>query len=151
MGPYHVVYKDHKGGYHKIGAVIDEIILSLADEEEIATNLSFGHYFDNPFTGNIKIKNLRSHAGVVINETDINKIYTFEAKHNFKSKNIHQDIYLVVELPFRNEFSKLTGPVKVYPKIAENLNKRGIEMQSLIEIFDKSNSRILYLSPISYH
>ncbi len=151
MGPYHVIYKFHQGGYHKIGEVIDEIYAPLKDKENIATSLCFGHYFDNPFTGSIKFKDMRSHAGVIINNEDIGMISAIVAKYNFQSKIIPEENYLVVELPFRSQFSKMTGPVKVYPKIVKRLKQKGSEMQNLIEIFDKPNSRILYLSPISEH
>jgi len=148
VGPYLTLYKPHKGGYHKIGKVIDEINMVLVQGEIVSSGLSFGHYFDNPFEGNKKIKDLRSHAGIIINPDDTSKLATLEAQNEFLSKTIPELTYMVVELPFRSEFSKITGPLKVYSKIAKNLKDNDLKMQSLIEIFDKQNSRLLYLSPV---
>jgi len=148
MGPYLTLYQPHKGGYHKIGNIIDDINMVLVQGEIIAPALSFGHYFDNPFEGTKKIKDLRCHAGIIVNPQYSSILPSLEAHNEFLSKTIPEETYMVVELPFRSEFSKITGPLKVYSKIDKHLKKKNLKMQSLIEIFDKQNSRLLYLSPI---
>ncbi len=148
MGPYLTVYQPHKGGYHKIRKVIDEINMVLVQGEIVASGLSFGHYFDNPFEGTTKIKDLSSHTGVIINPNDTSRLTTIKDRNDFLSKSIPEETYIVIELPFRSEFSKITGPLKVYSKIVRHLKDYDLKMQSLIEIFDKQNSRLLYLSPI---
>jgi len=148
MGPYQTVFKPHTGGYHKISVVIDEINEILIHDEKIETGSSFGHYFDNPFEGTTKIRDLRSHAGIILDPRDTAELSALISQYEIHSKMLPQDMYIVVELPFRSEFSKITGPLKVYSKINKYLNKDDRKMQSLIEIFDYQNSILLYLSPI---
>lgn len=148
MGPYQTVYKPHTGAYHKISSVIDEISETLVLDDRLETSLSFGHYFDNPFEGSTKIKDLKSHAGIIIDPSDTAELSALIMQHDFHSEMVPIGTYLVVELPFRSEFSKITGPLKVYSKINKYLNKEDFKMQSLIEIFDYQNSRLLYISPI---
>ncbi len=146
-GEYQVVYRPHKGGYHEIGTVIDDIH-AILEAEQIPAGLSFGQYFDDPFEGDTKIGDLRSHVGVMIEQKDASRVSVLESTHDFKTKIIPQGKYLVAELPFRNELSKVIGPMKVYPKFTERLREMGGEMQFLIEIFDSPNKKLTYLSPI---
>ena len=114
----------------------------------LKTGLSFGHYFDNPFEGTTRIKDLRSHAGFIIDPRDTAELSALIKQSDIQSEMIPQETYMVVELPFRSEFSKITGPLKVYSKINKHLIEDDLLMQSLIEIFDYQNSILLYISPI---
>ena len=148
MGPYLTVYKLHVGGYHKINKIIDEFDKILGQEEKIEAGLSFGHYFDNPFEGTTKIKDLKSHVGVIINSMDTLRLSEIIAHYKIKSEVIPKATYLMVELPFKSEFSKITGPLKVYSSLKKHLNNYNLKMQSLIEIFDYENSVLIYMSPL---
>lgn len=114
-GPFHLIYKEHTGPYHKIAPVIEEVE-HWATEQKIDCSKSFGYYLDNPDI--VEEPRLRSWGGCLIDTTK-DKIPA-ALPEGFKTKDLPEQKYVIATF----EGSPAIGPQKVYPKVYEYIEKR---------------------------
>lgn len=122
---------------------MDKVYQSLL-EDGINPSLGIGIYLDNPKTKDAN--DLRSEVGSIIELNDIEKLD--QSGEKYKIKTIGMSNNAVINFPYKNMFSFMLGPIKVYPILEEYLNKKGIEWteeMSAIEIYDQENEIISYM------
>lgn len=136
----HLIYKEHRGPYHKINNAIKEVE-EWAKLENIKCTITFGEYFDNP--SRIDPERLKSHAGCVVKEKP-----TEDLPAHIHYKHIESKIYLKAEF----EGSPAIGPMKVYPAIQDWLYKNNEqENGAIIETYTiyGDEMKTEYLVPLS--
>ncbi len=139
MGPYKYVYEEYVGDYSKVGPVMTKVYNDLTADGIEATR-GIGIYFDDPKT--VAKEKLRSEVGSIIEEKDYAKLEALGDK--YKIKVLPKDYYLIAEFPFKNQLSIIVGVIKVYPVLAEYLQKNGYAMSEAIEIYEMSVQKITY-------
>jgi hypothetical protein len=142
MGPFTLVYDEHKGDYKGTAKIQDNIYYSLLNDYKIETFHGFGIYYDDPKT--VPTEKLRSIAGCILEKSDYEKIETLKEK-GFKIKKIPKQNSVVVEFPFRNTFSIIAGIMKVYPKIEKYIEENNLTKNEMMEIYDNPSKKIIYL------
>ncbi|MEN7982462.1 MAG: GyrI-like domain-containing protein [Nanoarchaeota archaeon] len=143
VGPFKVVYKTHIGDYSEVGKIQNEIVSSLLDNR-INTTKWFGIYYDNP--QEIEKSGLRSEVGVIIDEKDYSEIMMLKGKYNIK--NIPKSKNVVATFPYRNKYSIMLGVFKVYPKLNKYIEEKNYLPSPIMEIYDSTNQKIIYLFEI---
>ncbi len=144
VGPYMLVYQEHKGDYKKSAEVMDRIYDSLLNDGGIETYKGFGLYYDNPKT--TPTENLRSDVGCILEETDYDAVDHLKEKYSIREYPVTNAV--VVEFPYRNTFSIFAGVMKVYPKLGKYRDLRGYKDVPVMEIYDIPAKRIMYIQEI---
>lgn len=142
-GPFKVVYETHIGDYSKIAKIQNELYNSLMNDG-INTTKGFGIYYDNP--KEVEKERLRSEGGIIIDEENYAKISELKGKYNVK--DIPKTKNVVATFPYRNKYSIMIGIFKVYPKLNEYIEEKDYKQSPVMEIYDSSNNRIVYLFEI---
>lgn len=144
VGPYQLVFKEHKGDYKDSAKVANEIYYTLLNDYKIETFKGFGIYYDDPVE--VKKKDLRSEVGVILEKKDYFKINKIKKK--FKVKRLNRINSVVAELPFKTRASVILGIIKVYPAFKKYMKEKKYKQNYSIEIYDVPNQKITYLIPI---
>ena len=142
MGPFVLVYDEHKGDYKGTAKIQDDIYYSLLNNYKIETFKGFGIYYDDP--KKTPTEKLRSIAGCILEKSDYEKIETLK-EDGFKIKEIVKQNSVVVEFPFKNTFSIIAGIMKVYPKIEKHIEENNLTKNEMMEIYDTPSKKIIYL------
>lgn len=142
MGPYVLVYEDHKGDYKGTREIQDNIYYSLLNNYGIETFKGFGVYYDDP--KKVSKEELKSIAGCILEESHYNSIEKLK-ENNLKVIKTKKQKSVVVEFPFRNMFSSIIGAMKVYPEINKYAKKNGFDQKEIMEIYDIPAKKIIYL------
>ncbi|QZY53781.1 GyrI-like domain-containing protein [Crassaminicella profunda] len=142
MGPYVLVYEDHKGDYKGTRKIQDNIYNILLNEYGIETFKGFGVYYDDP--KKVSKEELRSIAGCILEEADYNNIEKLK-ENNLKVKETSKQQCIVVEFPFKNAFSVFIGIMKVYPEINKFVEKNGLKQKEIMEVYDVLAKKIIYI------
>lgn len=144
VGPYKLVYENHKGAYNGIKEVQDKIYYSLQNDK-INTTKGFGIYYDNP--NEVPVEKLRSIGGCIVEINDYNHLKSSKNKYLIKDYYYPKNIY--TEFSLKSPLSILIGIFKVYPKINEYQKKHNYNPQPVMEIYDIPANKIIYSVPIS--
>ncbi len=139
MGPFQMVYKEHKGEYKYTGAIIETVYKNIGSENMDGSR-GFGIYFDDPKT--TKKENLRSEAGVILKSQIIDSIGI-----GMKHKEFPLQRCVVTEYPNKNFLSIYTGIAKVYPKLFKYMETKGYKKEPVMEIYEEKE--IIYVMPIN--
>ncbi|MGF7056920.1 hypothetical protein [Brassicibacter mesophilus] len=142
MGPYVLVYEEHKGDYKGIRKIQDNIYDSLLNKYGIETFKGFGVYYDDP--KKVSKEELRSITGCILEESDYKSIDMLK-ENNFKVKKIKKQKSIVAEFPFKNTFSVIVGIMKVHPEINKFVEKNELNQKELMEIYDIPAKKIIYI------
>ncbi|MNJ96674.1 Bacterial transcription activator, effector binding domain [compost metagenome] len=141
-GPYTMIYKVHTGPYHKIVSAIGAVE-DWAKTQSLDCKLSFGQYFDNPDTQ--EEARLKSHGGCIVPAAPAS------IPEEFKVEEIPARRYVTAVF----EGSPGIGPMKVYPKANEYMEKHGLKMDgAVIEVYEihdfakKNAMTTTYLFPV---
>jgi len=145
MGPYKLVYLDHKGDYSKSGDIQMMVYKTLIESYKVKTSRGFGIYFDNP--KKVEVEYLRSQVGCILEEKDFNQIGAIQKK--FKVKDFPKTKSVVTQFPYKNKLSILAGMFKVYPRLEEEIKEKGYSPGPVMEIYDMANKKIYYILPLS--
>lgn len=143
-GPYILVYEEHTGNYLTSMTIQRKVYRSLQKEFGITSRIGFGIHYEDP--RNLKLKNLHSEIGCILdkqNELKINDI-----KKKFKVKIFPVTKSLVVELPFRNLLSIILGTMKAYPELEKYIKLNKYTKPYSMEIYDNPARKIRYIVPI---
>lgn len=142
-GPYRLAYQVHYGAYSGIGKVMDNVYASL-EAAGIKTTKGFGIYYDDPKS--TPEKQLRSIGGCIVEAGDIKKLS--KVSRTIVSSELPKTRCLVAELPYKGMPSVFVGLMKIYPALADHIKKAGYKGAPIMEIYDISAGRIIYISPI---
>ena len=141
LGPYKIVYVDHKGPYHKIGDKFT-LVKSFLDTNKITYSESLGEYYDDP--GKTKVEELKSIAGYVVDmKTKLPKL-----AEPYKTKIIAKNSY--VTTVFKG--SPAVGPIIVYPKAMKFIDESGNKISGpALELYTMEKNKIItkYLFQVS--
>jgi hypothetical protein len=141
-----LVYEKITGDYRQSGVVMDKVYNTLLEKYNTETFKGFGIYYDNP--QKVEKSKLRSEAGCIIEEKDIEKLSDLPA--SFSTKIFPRKKYITTEFPYKGKMSVLFSIMKVYPALGKfatenNLNDDG----AVMEIYDIPNKKIYYRKEIN--
>ena len=143
QGPFFLVYQVHKGPYHKIAPVIDEVEASFK-KNGITCPLAFGRFLHDPNT--VEHDRLKSHGGCAF-PTPNEEVMRLVQEKGFETDGIDKQEYIVAVF----EGSPSVGPMKVYPKVRTWMNKYDYKITGpVIEIYQTTGEDSLttrYLFP----
>ena len=126
QGPFILVYKLHKGPYHKISQVITEVEDELR-KLKIDCPLAFGRYLHDPNL--VDHDRLESHGGCALPAPN-EKLK--ELPDTWKVEVLEKKEYVVATF----DGSPSMGPIKVYPMVQKWLEKYGYKQQGpVIELY----------------
>ncbi len=130
-GPFTMLYKEHRGPYHRIGPVIGEVE-KWAIVNNVACSQTFGEYLDDPES--VDEDRLRSHGGCIVAG-----VPGGELPKGFKVKEVLKKNYVIA----RYSGSPAIGPFTVYPKVKEYMNQNRLKPSSTaIEIYYVNGARV---------
>ncbi len=138
MGPYQLVFKEHRGEYKFAGAVIAEAF-KVVGAENANQGRGFGWYYDDPKT--TRKDSLRSDAGILFAGA-----FKDSVPVGFSIKEFSLQKCLVVEYPNRNFLSVHNGIAKVYPKLFKYAAAKNYKKAAVLEIYEEK--KIIYLMPV---
>jgi AraC family transcriptional regulator len=128
QGPYILVYKVHKGPYHKIAPIIDEVE-AYFKKNNLPCPLAFGRYLHDPNL--VEHDRLESHGGCLFSMMD-EKLDLLLKQTDYKVEPLEKKDYLVATF----DGSPSIGPFKVYPKVKSWLNKYNYkQVGPVIEVY----------------
>ena len=143
MGPYTIAYTNFIGEYSKVWPSMTKVyeILSGAG---IVSSTGIGIYYDDPAV--VSWAELRSDVWAVIDAKDASKIAN---NTGVKVKIIPGGNKIVVEFPFKNMFSSMIGPMKVYPVMTKYIEQKWYSHEVvMIELYDMAAKKIYYMAEI---
>jgi effector-binding domain-containing protein len=114
-GPFHLLYKEHTGAYHKIVPTIEEVE-HWAQAHHIDCTKSFGYYLDNPDV--VEEGRLRSWGGCLLANPQQDSLSSLP--DGFKEQDLPEQKYVTAVFAG----SPAIGPQKVYPAVREYMEKR---------------------------
>jgi hypothetical protein len=143
-GPYNLIYRQHKGPYGGVRAVVYDVSRYLSEKRAIAPRTGFAVFYDNVRRQRMKKQEeLRSIAGYVTDSLLADVPAPYAAGVFPKTQSI------LGVFPFRSFMSPMTGPMKFYPKMAEILIQKKREAAGpVMEIYDVPARKILYIAPL---
>lgn len=142
IGPFTLVYEEHKGAYKGTSKIHNKIYYTLLKNHNIETYKGFGIYYDNP--KKVPTEKLRSIAGCILEKSDYNKI-SYLKKEGFKIKDIPIKNSVIVEFPYRNFISIIIGVIRVYPKFEKYIKQNKLNEGLMMEIYDVPSKKIIYM------
>ncbi len=142
IGPYVLVYEDHKGDYKGTKKIQDDIYYSLLNKYGIEAFKGFGVYYDDP--KKVAKEKLRSIAGCILEEADYDSIEKLK-ENGFNIKEIPRQNSMVVEFPYKNPLSVFIGIMKVYPEMNKFIEENKLEQKEIMEIYDVPAKNIIYI------
>lgn len=123
FGPFHLVYKNHLGAYHKMGPVIESVEQWVKSKGQSCAQ-SFGEYIDDP--QQVEQERLRSLGGCIVDK------HFDQLPSDFEQKTLEKQFFI------RGQFegSPAIGPYKVYLKAQKIMQEKGLEPNgSVFEIY----------------
>jgi hypothetical protein len=142
LGPYKVVYEDHRGSYSKIAPIMDSVYKKLKSDG-IDSTTGIGIYYDNP--EEVEDSNLRSRGGCVIQEKDYSSFDMI--KSGYKVIDIPAYKCVTLEFPLKTKLSIIIGVIKGYPKIKKHLDGKNLRtIDAPYELYEK-NSKMTIAFP----
>jgi len=140
----HLLYLDHSGPYHKIVTTIEKVE-AFAKAEKLDCHLSFGQYLDNP--QEVEEGRLRSRGGCLTREPSGYNQIAAKLPPDFKILDLPAQKW--VQAVFTG--SPAIGPLKVYPKVMDYFNAKGVKMGAFsleqYEVLSPKEVTTTYLFP----
>lgn len=142
QGPFVLVYLEHKGPYHKIAPVIDDVEETFKENKQPCP-MAFGRYLHDP--DEVPHDRLRSHGGCLFPQLN-EQIQKIAKDNDFTVETLEKKEYIVAHF----EGSPSVGPLKVYPYVEDWLKKYGYQQVGpVIEIYqtlgpDSLHTRYLF-------
>ncbi|MBC8754100.1 GyrI-like domain-containing protein [Kordia sp. YSTF-M3] len=136
-----IIYEEIQGDYKQSGVIMDKIYYALLNEDNIETFKGFGIYYDNP--QKVEKSKLRSEAGCILEEKDIDKLPMLENKYTIRT--FPEKEYMITEFPYKGKISIFFSIMKVYPALNKYAKLNGYQEDTpVMEIYDIPNNKILY-------
>ncbi len=146
IGPYTLVYGEHKGDYSKIVHVQKKIYETLAKDFKIKTTKGFGIFYDKP--GTVPKEKMRSEGGCILEGKHNTKENIKKIKEKLKVKEYPKVKSITVDFPLKSKMSIIIGTIKVYPKLNKYMTKKGYKPAPALEVYDLVKGRTLYTFPV---
>lgn len=134
-GPYTLAYREHIGPYHKIPPVITSVE-SFFKNNDRPCLMAFGRYFDNP--DEVDHDRLRSQGGCIFpgrpqdTEFFLSSLKAPPSAFKIETDFLEKKEYILATF----NGSPSVGPLKVYPKVTEWMDKYGYSIAGpVIEIY----------------
>jgi len=143
IGPYTIVYRDVTGDHINSSDVMNQLFESLRSDG-FKPKRGVCIYVDNPEDKKIKKSYVR--AGCLIEDEDSTRLQDYALK--YKILNIDEQLSVVTEFPYQNNFSILSGIFRVYPAINRYCKLKRFKKQPIMEIYDSDGHKITYVMPI---
>ena len=144
QGPFHLLYKEHTGAYHKIAPTIAEVE-TWAKSKGLDCSRTFGEYFDDPRS--VDEGRLHSRGGCLLNELPSN-LQNELSLSEYKTSDLPEKKYVTAVF----EGSPGIGPMKVYPKVEEYFSAKGQKPSgAVMEIYVVHSEKAMtttYLFPL---
>ena len=147
MGPYYLIYDDHKGPYQNIYQTINKVRKQVKEKYGLEAVSTFGQYIDDP--KKVKPADLRALAGVVVGSLPDS------VELPLKMATYDSVLALVSETDVKTKASYMIGPFKVYPKFNKYIKEHGIACaetalgKGSLEIYTFEPEKIIYVFPIT--
>ncbi len=144
-GTYILVAREHMGAYHGIASVITEVeTWARANGEPCA--LTFGEYQDNPET--VDEDRLRSRGGCIVSSQE----KADELKKVLPVGTTVSELKIEKALTASFDGSPSIGPLKVYPKIFEQMKSLDLASSGpvleIYEVISSTSGRTRYVFPV---
>jgi AraC family transcriptional regulator len=140
MGPYCLVYREHRGPYRGVKYAMFDVYKYL-EKRSIVPRTGFAVFYDNP--QKVMPADLKSIAGF-ITDTILAGVAAPYAAGTFARTRAVTAVF-----PLRSFMSQMTGPVKVYPKLQRFLQENKLESAGpVMEIYDIAAKKIVYIAPV---
>jgi hypothetical protein len=141
VGPYPVVYRDHKGSYDGVKFALHDVYQFLKTKRMQWTTKGLCVFYDNPQS--VKSQDLRSIAGC-ITDTMLTNLQA-----PYKSQIVPKTRAVVGTFKIRSFLSNFSGTDKFYSKKDNFAKKSNCELAGpVMELFDMSAHKIYYLAPV---
>lgn len=145
-GPYHLLFVENMGPYHKVTAKMDQVA-KWAKDQGHKCRLTFGEYLDNP--KKMEAERLRSHVGCVLDQP-IAVSGKLDSGETLQFSTRPQGNYMTALF----EGSPAIGPFKVYSKAFSYIEDQGLQaLGAPIEIYqvhaDQKSMTTTYLFPVA--
>jgi hypothetical protein len=140
MGPFELVFLEHRGPYQEIGPVLKQV-MQEAKDAGVEPERTFGNYLDDPKA--VKQQQLRSEAGVIVKTDDVRK---FRDVKGLKHRVFAKQACVTVVFPFKNTLSIYLGIFKAYPALEKYRVQMGYKPAPGMELYDSET--ITYIFPI---
>ena len=144
-GGYIVAGEEFIGPYSKVGPTMNKVD-SVLRIMNINCAQSFGIYYSNP--NETPKEQCRSFVGNIIEPKDTGRIIAIKDK-GLKVDTISSGQALVVEFPYKDKFSFMVGPLKVYPAFTKYMKEKNYKTTQSLEVYDIPNKKILYIMKYS--
>ena len=136
-GRFFLIYKVHRGPYHKIAPVIDSVE-NFFKENKVNCPLAFGRYLHDP--DSVPHDRLESHGGCAFPQIS-EELKKLAEEQKLQIDTIEKKEYLVAHF----EGSPSVGPLKVYPYVEEWMAKYGYKKKgSVLEIYQTTGEDSLH-------
>lgn len=140
-GPYNLIYKEHRGQYSGIRAILNDVFRYAVKEKKGRILQGFAIFYDDP--AKVPSDSLRCIAGVI---TDSLK----DVSAPYKSYLYPETEAVVGVFPIRSFLSYTSGTYKFYPQLQKYLSENKITQAGpVLEIYDSSKRTITYIAPIN--
>lgn len=141
VGPYHLVYRTHRGSYSKIQFLMGDVYRYIRVKKSVDSQNGFVIYYDNP--EKIQIDSLRSITGF-ITDSSVN------VENPYNSGIFQKTEALIGTFPIRSFMSYSIGVYKFYPALEKKLAQVKYQMSGpVMEIFDLKTRQITYVAPVN--
>lgn len=146
------VHEEQEGGYKVIGVHVTGPYSGIAkDMENVGAQLKamgvpgkkgFGIYYDDPKI--VPKEKCKSFVGYIIEEKDVSLVSALKPE-GLEIDSIPEAASLVAEFPIRNSWSYMIAPMKVYPALAEYMNRKKYSPGLTVEIYDTPARKIRFI------
>ncbi len=131
-----LVYVAHVGSYYEVGPVMADLHERI-EAAGVTSGIGAGIYLDDPIlTGE---EELRSVVGDIVTTEELALL---EGK-GFDVLKIENGKGVMGEFPYKNIFSYMLAPMKVYPEVAAYMAEREIEPRGGMEVYDMEKEKIM--------
>lgn len=141
MWPYYVAYQEFVGPYTSVSPTM-ETVYQWLQANDITSSTWIGLYYDNPQT--TPSESLRSEVWSLITKEQL-----LVSSSVYSVKTIPARKSIVATFPYKNKFSYMIGPMKVYPALEKYLSAMGYVSWSqdlpTIELYDMDAKQIIYI------
>jgi hypothetical protein len=141
VGPYALIYREHKGPVQGVRFVLFNVYAYLKDKRSIRPERGFVVFLDNP--QKTKKEELHSRAGYITDSllTNVDSLYKTDVFPRTRA--------VTGTIRLRSFMSPMSGSVKFYSKLPEFLHRQMLEPAGpVMEIYDIPAKKILYCEPV---
>lgn len=141
VGPYPVVYREHRGSYHGVKFALHDVYQYLKTRRMQWTTEGIAVFYDNPQT--VKLQDVRTIAGCVTDTLLTN------LAEPYKSQVLPKTRAIVGTFRVRSFLSNFTGTEKYYSAKDKFAKKNNLVLAgTVIELYDMGARRMYYLAPV---